>query len=114
MRPEFPTVAEPLGPFCQSCSMPLGKPEDFGAEAAGYRVNDYCRFCYQDGKFTEPDVTLAEITDRGVKIMASRGLMPEAEARALLSNVLPRLKRWATRRPSAPAGRGFTGGDEIC
>ena len=94
--------------------MPLGKPEDFGTGVAGYRVNDYCRFCYQDGKFTEPDVTLAEMTDRGVDIMTSRGIMPEAKARALLSDALPRLKRWVTMRPSAPAGRGFAGGDEIC
>jgi len=43
---------EPRGPFCQSCSMPLGTPEDFGTDKAGYRVNDFCRHCFANGAFT--------------------------------------------------------------
>jgi len=86
---------EPLGPFCQSCAMPLGKPEDFGTDKAGYRVNDYCRHCYADGAFTQPDVSMDEMLDFCVDIMDKQGVMPAAQARALLTDVMPRLKRWS-------------------
>ena len=90
----------PKGPFCQSCSMPLAKPEDFGTDVAGFRVNDYCRHCFVNGAFTEPQITMEAMTDRCVGIMAAQGIMPEAQARALLKDVLPKLKRWRL----APAG----------
>ena len=37
---------------CQSCYMPMNKPEDFGKEADGSPSDDYCVHCYQDGDFT--------------------------------------------------------------
>lgn len=85
---------EPKGPFCQSCSMPLGKPEDFGTDQAGYRVNDFCRHCFASGAFTEPDISMQEMLDRCVGTMDQQGIMPAPQARALLADVLPRLKRW--------------------
>lgn len=94
---------EPLGPFCQSCSMPLAKPEDFGTDRAGYRVNDYCHHCYTNGAFTEPDVTLPQMIDRCVRIMNARGIMPETEARVLLTDVMPRMRRWRAAAFEAPA-----------
>lgn len=90
---------EPRGPFCQSCAMPLNKPEDFGTDPAGYRVNDFCRHCFADGAFIEPAITMQAMLDRCVEIMAQQHIMPEAQARALMTDVLPRLKRWRT-----PAG----------
>ena len=85
---------EPRGPFCQSCSMPLTKPEDFGTDPAGYRVNDYCRHCFADGAFTEPEISMPAMLDRCVGVMDQQGIMPAPAARALLAEVLPRLKRW--------------------
>jgi len=109
---------EPRGPFCQSCSMPLGKPEDFGTDPAGYRVNDYCRHCYQAGGFTEPNVTMAEMIDRCVDVMAKRSIMPAGPARALLTDVMPRMKRWRSAAGPKPAGalrdRKVSAGDEQC
>jgi hypothetical protein len=78
--------------------MPLTKPEDFGTDRAGYRVNDYCHHCYASGAFTEPDVTLPQLLDRCVGIMSRRGIMPETEARVLLADVMPQLKRWRAPR----------------
>ena len=57
---------EPMGPFCQSCAMPLGTPEDFGTDAHRYRVNDYCRHCYTNGAFTEPDVSMPAMLEKCV------------------------------------------------
>jgi len=92
---------EPRGPFCQSCSMPLAKPEDFGTDQAGYRVNDYCRHCYADGAFTEPAISMDEMLERCVWVMDQQHIMPEPQARALLTDVLPRLRRWKVPATSA-------------
>ena len=85
---------EPRGPFCQSCAMPLNGPEDFGTDPAGYRVNDFCRHCFANGAFTEPGISMQVMLDRCVGIMDQQGIMPAPQARALLTNVMPRLKRW--------------------
>lgn len=95
---------QPKGPFCQSCSMPLGKPEDFGTDVAGFRVNDYCRHCFANGVFTDPDVSMQEMIDSCVEIMAKQGIMPAAQAQALLTDVMPKLKRW--RAPAGVSAKG--------
>ena len=64
---------EPSGPFCQSCSLPLTKPEDFGTDQAGYRVNDFCRHCYVNGAFTEPQMTMDGMVERCVRVMDTQG-----------------------------------------
>lgn len=74
--------------------MPLEKPEDFGTAADGLRINDYCRYCYQNGTYTDPNISLQGMIDRCVGIMTQRGIMPETQARALMSATLPKLKRW--------------------
>lgn len=83
-----------LGPFCQSCGMPLEKPEDFGTAKSGIRVNDYCQYCFRDGAFITPDITKLQMIDLCVKMMVERGVMPETQARALMTEVIPQLKRW--------------------
>lgn len=83
-----------LGPFCQSCGMPLDKPEDFGTDVVGYRVNDYCHLCYAKGAFTTPNISMEEMIDLCVDAMVRRGVMPQPKARALMREVLPKLKRW--------------------
>lgn len=86
----------PQGPFCQSCGMPMEKPEDFGTGAQGFRINDYCRYCFQNGSFTEPKMTMQGMIDKCVDIMAQQGIMPEEKARAWMAQVIPKLKRWAS------------------
>lgn len=95
------------GPFCQSCSMPLEKADDFGTDVAGFRVNDYCRHCYVSGAFTEPQITMAAMIDRCVAIMAQRRVMSEPDARALLTRVMPTLKRWRVARREVAAATPF-------
>ena len=108
---------EPLGPFCQSCSMPLAKPEDYGTDRSGYRVNDYCHFCYRDGAFIQPGITMEQMIDLCVVIMGRQGIMPAAEARALLTEVMPRKKRWQKATPPEAlegASCGVAPADEQC
>lgn len=91
----------PTGPFCQSCGMPLEKPEAFGTDATGHRVSDYCHFCFTNGVFTEPEISMQAMIEKCVDVMAKQGIMASAQARALMTDVIPKLKRW---RVTAGAG----------
>lgn len=80
--------------ICQSCSMPLRSDADMGTNADGSKNQEYCRFCFQAGKFTDEGATMAEKIDKMVE--QAKGMnIPEAAARALAQEVLPKLKRWA-------------------
>lgn len=92
---------ESLGPFCQSCGMPLSKSTDFGTNSEGYRINAYCINCYRDGTFTEPQITMQQMADKCGVIMAQENIMPADQARALLNEVLPKLERWRVSRDGA-------------
>ena len=84
-----------IGPVCQSCAMPLGKPEDFGTEAHGAPSNDYCAYCYKDGAFITPNMTVEQMRDFCVDKMVELHVMPREQASMHLRDALPRLKRWA-------------------
>ncbi len=85
---------QPKGPFCQSCSMPMEKPEDFGTDENGFRVNNYCRFCFKNGEFINPDITLGQMTEIVVKNMIEKMNKPEDRARQITQSILPKLVRW--------------------
>jgi hypothetical protein len=57
-------------------------------------VNDYCHWCFSNGIFTEPEISLPDMVDKCVATMTKKGIMPEAQARSLMNQVLPTLKRW--------------------
>jgi len=88
------------GPFCQSCGMPLQKAADFGSRQDGVRVNDYCRYCYQGGRFTEPGITRAQMIDKCVGFVVRQTLMTEEQAKVLMGEVIPTLKRWREEVPA--------------
>ncbi|WP_129045576.1 zinc ribbon domain-containing protein [Companilactobacillus metriopterae] len=52
--------------FCQSCGMPLNS-ENLGTESDGSKSSKYCNYCYENGKFIEPDITIEEMISRGKK-----------------------------------------------
>jgi hypothetical protein len=82
------------GPFCQSCAMPMERPEMFGTNADGSKSEEYCAYCFQKGAFTEPDISRQEMIDKCVAIMNQRKIMPEDQARNLMAKTIPSLKRW--------------------
>jgi putative zinc ribbon protein len=84
------------GPFCQSCAMPMEKPEMFGSHADGSISEDYCAYCFQKGTFTGPDISMQEMIDKCVTIMNQREIMPEGQARNLMEKTIPSLSRWDT------------------
>ena len=73
--------------------MPMGKPEDFGSNADGTRNEEYCHYCFQNGKFTTPDITMEQMIEMLVGMAAKMG-MTEAQARQMAETFIPMLKRW--------------------
>ena len=82
------------GPLCQSCAMPIDKAELFGTNKDGTRSNEYCTYCFQNGKFTEPELTMQKMIDKCVSLMVQKNIMAEADARELMAGTIPNLKRW--------------------
>ena len=87
---------QPKGPFCQSCAMPMNSPEMFGTNSDGSKTEEFCTYCFQNGKFTAPDITVQEMIDKCVSIMNQQKIMPEEQARDLMTKTIPYLNRWKT------------------
>lgn len=83
----------PTESICQSCAMPLSQdPLGGGTEANGATSTEYCSFCYMNGAFFEPQMTLDGMIAKLEPIMAHMHMAPEiVEA---TKATLPHLKRW--------------------
>jgi len=83
--------------FCQSCGMPLND-ENRGTNADGSKNEDYCMYCYQNGRFTN-DCTMdemiefcAQFVDEVNKNMPKP--MTKEEYKDMMRQYFPMLKRW--------------------
>jgi hypothetical protein len=86
---------QPEGTYCQSCGMPLSKPEDYGSEANNSPSNKYCTYCYQNGVFTGPEMTLEEMIEVSAKGWSDQDPNVSLEqARTQMKQFLPYLERW--------------------
>ena len=79
---------------CQSCGLPLKNPEDFGKNADGTQNEDYCRFCFFNGEFAAPDITMEEMIDKVTAYTAQNKRIPVEHAGFLARVLIPQLKRW--------------------
>ena len=77
--------------LCQSCSMPLDA-EMAGTEKDGTLSNEYCKYCYQNGEFTSPSMTLDEMNILVKQEMQMRSIADNIIQQAV--GTLPYLKRW--------------------
>jgi len=83
--------------FCQSCGMPMTAPEEFGTEKDGTASQDYCCYCYQQGKFDDENMTLEEMIEACAPFLVEAGQATDVDAaREMLGEFLPNLKRWKT------------------
>ncbi|EKD92629.1 MAG: hypothetical protein ACD_28C00379G0007 [uncultured bacterium] len=78
---------------CQSCGMPLGTGF-YGSDEAEKDVSDYCRFCFQQGEFTNKDLTLEQMIQTSVDHMKKELHFSEEKAKELTQTTIPHLKRW--------------------
>ena len=78
---------------CQSCGMPLGEGF-YGTLQGGTTMTEYCKFCFQEGNFTEPDVTVDDMMARSIGHMQRELNFSLAEAQKLAQGMIPELRRW--------------------
>lgn len=83
-------LGSPRQLICQCCGMPL---DDLSVskEPDGTFNEDYCKWCYTDGKFVY--TSLDELTDFLVGHMSNEQFPPE-QARAYFEENLPKLGHW--------------------
>lgn len=78
---------------CQSCGMPLKRDErGGGTNADGSKSAMFCSHCFQEGRFTAPDMSAAQMQDlvKGkLKEMGFPGFLA-----GLFTRKIPKLKRW--------------------
>ena len=81
---------------CQSCGMPLNKdPKGGGSNADGTKNNMYCSHCYENGKFTLPDITIDQMKERvkgKLKDMGFPGFLA-----GFFTKGIPKLERWKNK-----------------
>ena len=92
------TKHRPKAPLCQSCAMPLERPLDHGTDVGGRRDEDYCRECFHEGVFTQPNLLMDEMIAR-LSTMSDRLHLTVVEATELGRRLLPTLKRWRDSTP---------------
>ena len=78
--------------FCQSCGMPLEK--DFGTNSNKTRKQKFCNFCFQNGHFTDPFVTMEQMIQEIACYLTITMKLPEDEAIESAQSFIPNLKRW--------------------
>lgn len=79
--------------YCESCGMIL-TPADYGSDADGSKDEHYCKWCYEQGRYTYETTMDAMIEDCAPRLAENTG-MSRDEAVSLMGAVLPHLKRWS-------------------
>lgn len=78
--------------ICQSCSMPLTDESLLGTEKDGSKNHEYCKYCYQNGSFVNPGITVEQMSSFIQQKMKEMNIDSAITGSAM--NVLPYLKRW--------------------
>ena len=76
--------------YCQCCGMPLDD-STISKETDGTFNEEYCKWCYVDGKFTYTN--LDELIEFCVGHMSNESWTPE-QVRSYLQEQLPKLNYW--------------------
>lgn len=81
--------------FCQCCGMPMGDTNElYGTEANGSKSSDYCSYCYEGGKF-KFEGTMDEMIEICIApVVESNPKFSEQQARDMMKQFFPSLKRW--------------------
>ena len=87
-------LGSPRHLICQCCGMPLDD-STLSRETDGTFNEEYCKWCYAEGKFAYTD--LEELTDFLVGHMSGEDRSPE-EVRAYFESFLPKLKHWQQKK----------------
>ena len=77
---------------CQCCGMPLSEDDLIGREPDGSYNEDYCKWCYADGKFVYE--SKESLLDFLVGHMPNPDHLADEERRAQFDAYLSQLKHW--------------------
>jgi predicted transcriptional regulator YdeE len=83
----FPVAAGLL--LCQSCSMPMTKPDDFGTGKDGIPNHNYCCHCYENGALHN-DITMDQLISDVLKLVDIEAAHPNLLSTPLLKYI----KEW--------------------
>jgi len=82
---------------CQSCGMPFkNDPKGGGTNADGSKSHKYCSYCYEKGKFTQPDITAVEMQQFVKGKLKEMGVFHRMFAGMFVKGI-PHLERWNAR-----------------
>ena len=82
---------------CQSCGMPLKKsPNGGGTNADGSISDRYCVYCFENGQFTKPLMSVTEMQDL-VKAKIKEMGFPISLFANSFAKKIPQLERWKNR-----------------
>lgn len=73
--------------------MPLGVGF-YGMNADDSENHEFCKFCYQKGVFTDPNMTVEEMIESSIKNMTEDLHFSPAKATELAHTFIPTLARW--------------------
>ena len=83
--------------YCQSCAMPMSKcPNGGGTNTDGSKNKLYCSYCYANGDFTAPDMTVSQMQSLVKGELKKMGFFMSLFAN-YYSKKIPKLKRWSNQ-----------------
>ncbi len=85
-------LGSPRQLFCQCCGMPLTEDGYISREPDGAFNEDYCTWCYTDGKFAY--ASKDALVDFLLGHMPNPDRLPDAQRREQFSQALSQLKHW--------------------
>jgi len=85
-------LGSPRTLYCQCCGMPLSDDSMISQEPDGSFNDDYCKWCYTEGKFVYESKDA--LLDFLIQHIPNPGNQPEADRRALYDSQLSLLKHW--------------------
>ena len=85
-------LGSPRQLFCQCCGMPLNDDGMISKESDGSFNEDYCKWCYADGKFTYQDKE--SLINFLISHMPNPDSLSEPERREQFSSFLSQLNHW--------------------
>lgn len=78
---------------CQSCGIPLAEGF-YGTNEDQSENHKYCKFCFLNGAFTDPNQTMEDMIQSSIENMTEEIGIPEKQAITLANTYIPKLKRW--------------------
>ena len=85
-------LGSPQTLYCQCCGMPLSDDSMISQEPDGSFNEDYCKWCYTDGKFTYD--SKEALLDFLIQHMPNPDNQPDVQRRAFYDSHLSQLKHW--------------------